>query len=406
MKLAILTQYYPPEVGAPQARLSELAKLIREAGHEVEVLTAMPNYPTGKILPGYGGVFRRDTVDGTPVGRVPVFPSKSRKLAPRLASYLSFVATSATMGPFVLGPCDFLLVESPPIFLGASGIFLKTAKRARLIFNVSDLWPASMAWMGVLKESSFAYQASLQLEAVCYRSADLITAQTIGIAEDIRHRFPGKDVYHLSNGVDTSLFSPTLATREARMLLGGPAGFVVLYAGLHGMAQGLEQLLDAAAAMRAEAGVRFVLVGDGPDKDALRQRVVSEGLTNVTMLDPVPKHQVPALVAAADAIAVTLGVDLPGCVPSKFYEAIASAKPVVLVARGEVRDMANTYELGPAINPGDIPALVARIQSLANSPEEARALGERGRKVAQAHYDRRDIATKFIRKLEEVQRRG
>src|SRR5271155_2398388 len=141
MKLTILTQYYPPEIGAPQARLSHLAACLVDAGHRVTVLCAMPNYPTGKIYPGYGGWMRRECQGLLEALRTFIYPVQSVALLPRLASYFSFVGSSAVLGGLLLEPSDYLLVESPPLFLGLAAVWLSWLKHARLIFNVSDLWP-------------------------------------------------------------------------------------------------------------------------------------------------------------------------------------------------------------------------------------------------------------------------
>jgi hypothetical protein len=143
MRITILTQYYPPEIGAPQNRLSDLAGHLVMAGHEVEVLTAMPSYPRGKIYAGYGGLFSREQKDGVQILRAFVYPTRSAALLPRLLNYFSFVFSSVLFGSFLLRRADYLLVESPPLFLGLAAIWLSRLKGAKMIFNVSDLWPAS-----------------------------------------------------------------------------------------------------------------------------------------------------------------------------------------------------------------------------------------------------------------------
>src|SRR5262245_5670315 len=141
MHFTVLSQYYPPEVGAPQARLSELAAHFVRRGHSVTVLTAMPNYPIGRIQAGYGGMLLREQKEGIGVIRTFIFPTKETGFLYRLANYFSFVISSTIIGSLFLRRSDYLLVESPPLFLGLSGIWLSRIKRARMIFNVSDLWP-------------------------------------------------------------------------------------------------------------------------------------------------------------------------------------------------------------------------------------------------------------------------
>ena len=190
MRLAILTQYYPPETGAPQRRLSHLAGHFVRAGHSVNVLTAMPNYPQGQIFPGYGGLAQREERDGVDVIRTAIYPTQKTGFLPRLANYLSFVISSAAVGSFLMPRPDYLFVESPPLFLGLSGYWLSRLKSTRLIFNVADLWPETAVRLGVLREDSLAFRVSAWLERFCYRKSWLITGQSKSILENIAQRFP------------------------------------------------------------------------------------------------------------------------------------------------------------------------------------------------------------------------
>ena len=166
MKIGILSQYYPPEMGAPQARLSELAARAMAQGHQVHVLTAMPNYPRGKIYPGYGGLWRVETLDGARVLRSGLYPSKSPRILPRLVSYISFVGSSAVVGLAGLPKLDVLITESPPLFLGMTGYLLSRLKGARWVFNVSDLWPEGAVDLGLIGDGP-ALRLARKLEAFC-----------------------------------------------------------------------------------------------------------------------------------------------------------------------------------------------------------------------------------------------
>jgi colanic acid biosynthesis glycosyl transferase WcaI len=400
LKLAILTQYYPPDMGAPQARLSELARRFISRGHEVSVITAMPNYPTGRVLDGYGGALRREIREGVSVLRTFIYPSQSAALLPRVASYLSFAASSAIVAPFLAGSADFLLVESPPLLLGPTAWWLSGWAGARLIFNVSDLWPESAVHVGVLRRDSGAFRAAAALEAFCYRRAWLVTGQSKTIVADIDRRFPEVRTYHLSNGADTSRFTPSARTGTARTALGGEDGTVVLYAGLHGLAQGLDQVLEAADRLRERPGLRFVFVGDGPEKQSLIARAERAGLRNVMFLPPRPFAEVPALLASADVIVVPLKSEIPGAVPSKLYEAMASGRPTVMIGAGEPAEIVRRHDAGAVVAPGDVEALARAIEAFAAGDEDARAAGANARRAAVAHFDRDAICARFIDYLE------
>jgi colanic acid biosynthesis glycosyl transferase WcaI len=400
MKLTILTQYYPPEVGAPQTRLSHLASVFVGAGHKVTVLTAMPNYPTGRIHPGYGGFLRREWRDGIRVLRTFVYPSRSASLVPRLLSYFSFVFSSALLGIFLLPSSDYLLVESPPLFLGLSALWLSRLKRARLIFNVSDLWPASALQLGVISDRGVAHRLGERLESLCYRRSWLVSCQSSGILRDIKKRFPTQSTFLLSNGADTSRFGLHHKTEQARRHLGVQDEFVVLYAGLHGLAQGLSRVIDAADKLREEKGYRFVFIGDGPEKGKLIHKSRDLGLGNVTFLDPVPSKEIPPLLASADLILVSLGMNIPGAVPSKLYEAMSSERAVVLIAEGEAAEIVRRFEAGLVVSPGDVPSLVSAIQWVRENPQHAAQLAARARDASLRHFDRTAIAEPFLRYLE------
>jgi colanic acid biosynthesis glycosyl transferase WcaI len=394
MNLVILSQYYPPEVGAPQNRLSELARLMVLAGDTVTVLTAMPNYPTGKIYPGYGGLFQKECLNGVSIVRTFIYPTQKADLLRRLTNYFSFVITSAVLGTFLLKRADVLLVESPPLFLGLSAVWLTFLKRARLIFNVSDLWPESAVQLGIVRRNSFSHRASSWLESFCYRRSWLVTGQSKSIIADIQARFPECRTYHLSNGVDTNRFAMTTNHRAGQGLnVNGDC--VVMYAGLHGLAQGLGQILTAAEDLSEDHRFRFVLIGDGPEKKMLMAQAEMRGLSNVEFQNPRRSEEIPTLMAGCDIVLVPLTSYLLGAVPSKLYEAMASGRPTVLVAKGEASEIVNEHQAGLTVEPGDTRGLVHALKTLVEQPQLRRTLGENGRRAAEQHFDRKTIVSRF-----------
>ncbi len=401
MRILIHTQFYPPEMGAPQARLSDLARRLRDLGHQVRVLTAMPNYPTGALFPGYPRWFRREEVDGIQVLRSWIIPSNRAGLAHRLVSYLSFAASSFLAGLFAGGAADVVITESPPLFLAPSGRTLAALKGARWVLNVSDLWPESARDIGMMSERSLAYRLLRRIARSCYRAADLVTGQSEGIVSAVARQVPGARTHHLSNGVDTALFGPQQAAAgvRERYLKPGETGFV--YAGLHGLFQGLDQVIDLAARLREEPA-RFLLFGDGPMKEALRSRARQLKLERVEFHPPLPHPEIPAVLASLDVALVTLRSDIAGAVPSKIYEAMASGVPVLLAAGGEARRIIEETGAGLSVAPGDLAGLEEAARRLLGAPAERRAMGERGRMAAVERFDRADIARRFERVLREL----
>jgi glycosyltransferase involved in cell wall biosynthesis len=400
MRIVLLTQYYPPEIGAPQNRLSGLAIRFAQRGHDVTVLTAMPNYPKGEIYPGYGGLWRKEMHGDVRIIRTFIYPTQKADYFHRLANYFSFVVSSAVFGSFLLRRVDYLLVESPPLFLGMSGFWLSRLKGARLIFNVSDLWPESATRLGVLRPTGLAYRLSAWLEQFCYRRSWVISGQSKGILLSITNRFPSSSTYHLSNGVDTSRFGPQEWEQATHDRMSRNGEVIALYAGLHGLAQGLDQVLDAAERLQDSHRVRFVLIGDGPEKGTLMQRARKERLTSVSFLDPVASAEMPVLIASADIVLVILKVYIPGAVPSKLYEAMASGRPIVLVAEGEAAQIVLDSKAGLVVKPGDVDGLVAAIRTLQENSLMCAEFGQNGRKAVEHNYDRTKIADEFIDYLE------
>jgi glycosyltransferase involved in cell wall biosynthesis len=402
VKVGILTQYYPPEMGAAQARLSELARRLRERGHDVVVLTAMPSYPTGKVFDGYRGVFRRERHDGVKVMRTWSWPTLSTRVVPRTLSYLSFTITSALVGAILLPRLDVLVIESPPLPLGLSGVLLSRLRRARLVVNVSDLWPESAVHLGVLRDQGRATRLAYKLERFCYRHAWRVSGQSHEIRESIERRYPGTRTIELAGGVDTTLFDPARRDDALRARLFGERPVVAVYAGLHGIAQGLDQLLDAANRLRARDDLTIAFVGDGALKSELVHRAGRLGLDNVRFVDVQPRETMPAVLASADIALVPLRTHLPGAVPSKLYEAMASGVPVVLVADGEPAGILAAAGAGIAAAPGDVPAIAAAIDRLADDAAERRRLGAAGREAAVARHDRRAACDRFIDALDDA----
>ena len=392
MKLLILTQYFPPEMGAPQARLYELATRLRDKGHDITVLTAMPNYPTGKVFDGYRRkLYAEERMNGIRVIRTWIYPSKSSRTLPRLLCYMSFVISSVALGIWGLGRQDLVLFESPPLFLVPSGLIVGRATGARIVMNVSDIWPDIIVRMGHTTGGPFL-KAMEWLERFGYEHSDVVALTNPGAMRQIQQRFPRVRTAVISNGVDTHLFRPALRSHEVRGALGaGPADFLVGYCGLHGLAQGLEVVVDAARRLRDHPGVKIVMVGDGPTKDQLVVSAEETGLENLKFFGRRPKSEMPALVASLDASLVPLSVHLPGTMPSKFYEALASGTAPIVAKGCEAEPLVNKHNVGRAFEPGDGGELARAVLDLAADPEELQAVRGNCLRLAE-RFDRDAIA--------------
>ncbi len=370
MRVLLITQYFPPEMGAPQARLYELAKRLQGMGHKITVLTALPNYPTGKIFKGYRGRARKtEVMDEIRVIRTCLYPSKSSKTLPRLLSYLSFGISSVLLGIWTLGWQDVVLIESPPLFLVPFALFVSKIVRAKPVMMVSDIWPDIIIRMGHASPKSLSTKMMLWLEKFSYKHSYAVALTNPGACSQIRERFPYlKNVTVISNGVDTKMFSPDLRKDEVRSELGAvPDDFLVGYCGLHGLAQGLEVILDAAAKLKDRPKIKFVMIGDGPTKDELVQRAKTMKLANLSFYDRRPKDKMPDVLASLDASLVPLSARFPGTMPSKVYEALASRTPPIVAKGCEGEALVTEFKAGQCYEPGDPDEMVRAILYLADN---------------------------------------
>jgi len=393
MRICFLTQYFYPDIGAPQARLFELAVRLAAFDHKVTVLTAMPFYPEGRIKDGYVGRVRVvERVQGVRIIRTWLYATRSGGLVKRMANYLSFAATAPLVGGPGLGRQDVLLVESPPLFLGPTGWFLARATGAKLVFNVSDVWPETAVALGFFDREHPMVRAAYRLEAWLYRHSDLVTGTSQGILDHIAARFPEVPTGLIPNGVDTRRFRPEAASEAVRRSFGlRPDQVAFVYAGLHGFAQGLEQVVEAARLLRDRRDVRFVMIGDGPVREDLQALAARYGLSNIRFHGLRPKREMPAILASMDAALIPLAVELPGAMPSKSYEAMACGLPLVVASRADIRDFVIRRGVGVVIEPGDAEALAEAVRRLADDPAGRRRMGRRAREVA-AEFDRDAIA--------------
>jgi glycosyltransferase involved in cell wall biosynthesis len=403
MRLLILTQYYPPEIGAPQNRLHELAIRLKAYGVEVEVLTALPNYPKMKIQEGYEkGKNREEQIDGIAVHRAAIYVSASKSIVARLLNYFSFVWTSYWRGR-KLDKFDFLLVESPPLFLGYSAMALAKKLSAKLIFNVSDLWPESAEKLGIV-HNPYLLKMAYRLEAKCYQRAALVTGQTEGIVADIAQRFPSTQVYWLPNGVNIEYYNPTnLNESDFRTRNGFKASdLLFFYGGIIGHAQGLEVILHAAQQLLAFEHIHFILQGAGPEKPKLRELKAELQLTNIHFLEPVAKAEMPAILQAIDVALVPLK-NLPlfqGAIPSKVFEALAMEVPLLLGVDGEARrHFIEKAAAGWYFEPENVKALTACIIEIAKEPKIIQLAGKNGRAYVSQHFNRDQIAASLYKRL-------
>ena len=408
MRILLVTHYFPPEIGAPQARLSEMARTWAEDGDEVTVLTGMPNHPTGVIPDAYRGAIRRIERSGPyRVVRTWLYATPNEGFVKKTLGHLSFMVTSVLLGLRPSGPADVVVVSSPTFFSIFAAWVLARVKRASLVVEIRDLWPAIFVELGVLTDRRVI--AVLEwLERWAYRQAALVVVVSEGFRDDlVRRGVPAGKVATIRNGADVERFTPGGDPGPGReRLRAQPGEEVVLYLGAHGISHGLDTVLDAAALLAGQP-VRVALVGEGAERAALVARVEREGLGNVTMLPGVPRDEVPELLAAADIALVPLR-DVPlfaTFIPSKIFEYLASGTPVIGAVRGE--PAAILEEAGQlVVEPGDPHALAKAVTAVAADPRVRGTMGADGRRAVTEQFDRRALARRYRSLLAPLARRN
>ncbi len=407
MKLLILTQYFPPEVGAPQNRLFELAIRLVKQNVEVTILTAMPNYPQMEIYEAYKTKsYCYEELQGLKIHRSAIYVSKSKSIINRLRNYFSFVLSSIRTSSKLESQYDFLMCESPPLFLGYSAMYLARKKKAKLIFNVSDLWPESAEKLGVVTNSSLL-KLAYNLEAKLYKKAILVTGQTQGICANITERFPEVKTYWLPNGVDLDYYNPSAITRGAWRTKHNfkPTDIIFLYAGIIGIAQGLEIILNAATNFNSKANAKFVLLGSGPEKEKLLALKNNLKLENVIFLETVSKAEMPSVLKDIDAAIIPLKkLDIfKGAIPSKIFENLAMEVPMLLGVDGEAKSLfIENGKCGLYFEPENMSELTKCIDFVINNPAETKQLGLNGRSYVNQNFNRTIIAEKLLKTLNQL----
>jgi len=412
MKILYVSQYFPPEMGAPAGRVSELSRLWVEDGHEVTVLTGFPNHPTGVVPRSYRSKFRhlvsREELEGVNVVRTWLLPFPNRKAYERMLSYGSFCVSSATTGIFLDRP-DLVIASSPQLLVGLSGWWLARCNGAPFIFEVRDLWPESLAAVGSGNSDSVLYRSLSKIAGFLYRSCDRLVVVTPAFKNYLIERWgvPEEKIVVVENGVDTNLFSKHPLGSALKRKLGAEDKFVVSYIGTMGNAHGLETLVEAATVLRERApNVLFLLVGEGAEKARILSLARSRGLTNVRFVDQQPREKIPAYISASDACLVLLKRTelFKTVLPTKMLEFMACSCPVILGVDGHARSVMEQANAGIFIPPEDSRELVQAIVRLAADPALCESLGRNGRRHVLQCFSRQQTARLYLDILEDLLR--
>ena len=394
-------------MNAPATRTYEHCRQWVKDGHEVTVVTCAPNHPQGRIYEGYRNrVFQRETIDGISVVRVWTFVTANEGFFKRTLNYLSYMC-SAILVSLLLPKAEVVLSTSPQFFNGLAGYFVGRLLRIPWILEIRDLWPESIVAVGAIR-NPIIIKILEWVERFAYRKADRIVPVTDAFkAYMLSKGIEADKIVVVKNGVDLTRYTPLDETGSLAEELGVKGKFVVSYFGTHGMAHHLETILHAAQRLRTSKNVLFLMVGDGAERQALVRMRDTMALDNVMMLEQQPKSRMRELWALSNVSLVLLKKSdlFKTVIPSKIFESLAMAKPIILGVEGESAEIIQTAQAGICIEPEHAEDLAAGVLELSQQPEWCEKLGKNGRAYVVEHFDRTELARKLSCVIETVGRK-
>lgn len=404
MRILFLSHYFPPEVNAPATRTYEHCRQWVKDGHNVTVVTCAPNHPQGRVYEGYRNRFyQRETIDGINVVRVWTFVTANEGFFKRTLNYISYMCSAVVLS-LLLPKADIVLSTSPQFFNGLAGYFVSKMRRIPWVLEIRDLWPESIVAVGAIKSQAVIKMLE-RIERFAYRNADHI----VPVTDSFKAYMLGKGIEAgkitvVKNGVDLAQYRPVDGASALAEELGLTGKFVVSYFGTHGMAHHLETILGAARRLSHTPNIVFLMVGDGAERQVLVRMRDTMGLKNVMMLDQQPKVRMREFWALSDVSLVLLKKSdlFKTVIPSKIFESLAMAKPIVLGVEGESADLLQAAQAGLCIEPEDADQLVARVLELSRDTQLCQRLGRNGRRFVMEQFDRIVLARKLASVIEMV----
>jgi colanic acid biosynthesis glycosyl transferase WcaI len=398
----VLTQYYAPEMGAPQIRLRCVVSELRRHGKDVSVLTAMPNYPAGRIFDQYRGrFFCREKIDGVDVKRTWVYAATGKAFGARFLNYCSFSLTALAVALFGRRP-DVLFLEAQPLPLGIVALFMKYTRGVPYICNVPDLQVDVARELGFIRKRSLLWLAE-RLEDLLLKNAWKVSTVTHRFMEHFESRgVPASRITFLPNGADTELLQPREPSREYLDEWQLHEKMTFVYAGTHAYYHGLDTLVAAAEILKADPAIRIVMVGDGPERERIRGLAREKGLDNIVFAS-VPYEKTGQLYSIACGAVSTLR-NLPvakGMRLSKVFPALSCGVPVIYSGEGEAADLLVQNECGITTPAEDPTALAEAMRSLARNPALRQRLGTNGRLLVQRAYSWATIVERWLQELDQ-----
>ena len=405
MKILFLTDNFPPETNAPASRTYEHANVWVALGHQVTVITCAPNFPTGKVFDGYkNNWFTREKINGIDVIRVKTYITANAGFVKRTLDFMSFMLMGALAGLFVTRP-TVVVATSPQFFTAIAGWFVAFVRRRPFVFELRDIWPASLSAVGLQQPGAVIYLLE-KIELFLYRRASLIVSVTESFRVDLVGRgIDGNKIKTVLNGIVLKNFSSTKSDAEkARKRFGLEGKFLVGYIGTHGMAHSLSNILECAELLRDYHDIAFIFIGEGAEKDKLEKEIARRKLVNVSSFPGQPKSAMPAIISMLNVSLVSLRDSklFEQVIPSKIFESMGAGVPMVVsVPKGEATQLVVRDGAGLSCEPDNPKAMADSVLRL-HRDKKLHSKISAASLAAGKKYDREALAKKMLSLLEEV----
>lgn len=385
---------------APSARVSELAKNWAKDGHDVTIITAMPNHPDGIIHPKYKWeYFTEEYSNNIRILRVILYVTPNKGFIKRIFSFISFMITALVTGLYVNKP-DVVVATSPQLFVGVSGYIISRLRRIPFVFEVRDIWPQSAIDLKMLRIRMIIHLME-KLERFLYaKSALIVTTTPVQRMNILKKCFTGKIVECIPNGVDAERFNVT----EKKNIIwkdGVKKGFAVAYIGTIGLSHNLDILVQAASILKNK-NIYFFIIGDGAQKEKIRESISQKRLTNIFLWDKIPLEMVPYAMLEVDA-GLAHERDLPMAremYPAKMFDVMASGKPLIIGIHGAAKELVEKNKTGIVFKSDSVDDLVRAIEKLASNPSLCMELGQNGKNLVYREYNRESQAREYASLIE------
>lgn len=399
MKIVVICHYFPPEIGAPSARIYEMAKYWVALGNEVHIITCFPNHPTGIIPPKYKGKrYACEQMDGIHVHRNYVYATPNKGFIKKTIGHISFMFSSVFFSMNKIDGPEVIITSSPTFFSIFAGYFFSKVKNAPFVLEIRDLWPAAMIELGVMKKGLLT-DILEKMELFFYRKCKKLIMVTNSFKNNVIDRgIDEKKVCVITNGVNQDLFYPRKKKEELMDTYKLNGKFVVSYVGAHGISQNLTTILKVAKALIGCKDIQFLFIGEGAEKEELMKIAEELEITNVSFLDCQPKEIVPELYCISDICLIPLkNIELfQTFIPSKMFEILACGIPIVASLEGEAADILNESKAALVVKPDNVEEIKAAILKLYTDNDLYYELKKNGPSFVACNYSRKILAEKYL----------